>query len=937
MRPRVALAALVLAAVCALLARRVRLDGDVSRLVPDRNPELRQAVALVRRVAVVDVEGAAQDARLFVERLPPAYEVRAAPTGAEILDLVDHLRDRTPLLLDDPAALEQHTKDVPRRLRALARRLQEPDGAHLARRAAQDPLGITDLALRPLEALTAGLEGARFDEAGVRSGDGRHRLVLVDPGFPAADTERTEAFLATIRRAGEGLTIRHLGAHRATHDNARRIESDAVRSGIVGSILILAIALLVFRRLAPVLLAVTPALFGVAVALGVLALFRDSVAAAVVGFSAALLGITIDYAIHIFYRGSRVPVRAILIGATTTAAAFLCLNASSLPGLREAGTLGAIGVVAAALFALAALKRRGPRKGADLGRITAFLQGRKTLLVAVLPLLFLLLGIPRLRAEGDVFKMSRLSADAERDEREIEEIWGDAFRASMVLVEGKDLEQALERNDAVAARLDGRPHASIAGLLPSLRTQEQRWRRWQAFWSAERVAALREAVAGSAEAAGFRADAFEPFFAWLKTRPDPLRAEDLPAALLRDRVQESEQGWWIATPVFDPDLEEMEGALVVNRAAIVRRVAETVVTELRTLGVLAFVVVGVVVGLWFGRLRPVLVVLASLAASCLATIGLLGWLGVGITLANTAFVVFLFGLAVDYAIFMVEARLERARTGVDRVAESDGAVLLCSFTTCAGFLALATASHPVLQSIGITAVAGIATAAVLMQMLVPRLWRSEREPRTVAALFRDQGPVLSRYAAGKARRDPVVPLAATLGPRREILVAGCGYGVFAARILLERPAQHLRGIDRDPRKIEVARRTLRRFENATFVCGDLRTTDPGRPDLVTLLDVLHYWSEERQAEILRRVVAALEPGGELLFRDGCLDRPGHGGVRRRETFALRIGFTQAADGLHFRTETGWRNLLSGCGLDVGAEPAGPESGNLILRCRKPKP
>jgi len=72
MRPRVALAALALAAACALLARGVRLDGDVSRLVPDKSPELQQAVALLRRVAVVDVEGGAEDARRFLERLPPA-------------------------------------------------------------------------------------------------------------------------------------------------------------------------------------------------------------------------------------------------------------------------------------------------------------------------------------------------------------------------------------------------------------------------------------------------------------------------------------------------------------------------------------------------------------------------------------------------------------------------------------------------------------------------------------------------------------------------------------------------------------------------------------------------------------------------------------------------------------------------------------------------
>ena len=86
--------------------------------------------------------------------------------------------------------------------------------------------------------------------------------------------------------------------------------------------------------------------------------------------------------------------------------------------------------------------------------------------------------------------------------------------------------------------------------------------------------------------------------------------------------------------------------------------------------------------------------------------GLLGWMNISITLANAAFVVFLFGLAIDYGIFMVEARLRHAATGEDVVEESDGAVLLCALTTCVGFGALLLATHPVLYSIGATALIG---------------------------------------------------------------------------------------------------------------------------------------------------------------------------------------------------------------------------------------
>jgi len=924
---RAAILALILVAVGALLASRVELSGDLARMLPDSDPALNRASELLRRTlqrTVIDVSGGPDDAEAFVERMQASgYAVRTVLPEGELIGLLDLFRDRAALLIDHQAyaEMEHRIADAPARLGVLARRLQEPDGSHLARRAATDPLGFTDLALAPLGAMTAGLKDARILDGFVTSTDGRHRLVFVDPGFEANDTARTRRFLADLQAASVGLSVRHLGTHRSTLDNSDAIRRDVRLTAAVGTFAVLLLALLVFRRPMVALLALAPALFGAVIALGVYSLFRDTVAAAVAGFLAALLGVTIDYAVHVF-SASRVPARAILMGATTTAGAFLALTFSALPGLRETGALGAAGVIVAALFAILVLpvRRRPPR---DLSPAVRLLQGRPALLIVSVLALVALIGLKDVRLSGDVAALSRLSPETQRDEDAIRAAWGDAFRVTSVLVEGSGLEQALVSSEDL-----GYP-----SVLPSQRLQERRWERWRAFWTDSRFTGLQRALRAATEGTPFRPDAFE--LDWIRVRPAPLRLEDLPGDFVRDRIVKSDHGWLVNTPVFSDPPERVDGATVVNREAMVKRIATMVGTELKTLGLLAFGAVAVLVATWFGRLGPAIVVLAPLLAGAAVTFGLLGWLGIPLTLANAIFVVFLFGLAVDYAIFLAYARYERLRTGEDRVAESDSAVLLCALTTCAGFGSLVLASHPVLHSIGATALVGISSAAVVMQVLVPRLVPRSRPGVSVGSLYRDQGPVVSRYAPSKAKHDPVVEFAAGLGPRREVLVAGCGYGIMTARMLLAQPGQRLLGIDSDERKLTVARHALRRFPGAAFRRADLREADLGSPDLVVLVDVLHYWPEAEQSAILQRLVDALEPGGELLFREGCSDLGGHGWVFRGEAWARRIGFTRAGTGLFFRTRAGWLTLMKSCGLDV--ERTLPDAGagsNVVYLCRK---
>jgi len=925
MRPRAAFIALILAGIAALLTGRISFDGDLARLLPDSSRDWTLAARLLERVAVVDIEGDAADAARFTERL--GYAVRDAPTEGDFVGVVDLLRERAACYITDYARVETRLNEIPQKLRKLARQLQEPGG--FGTWAARDPLGIGTEALRGLEMYASGFEAARIDAGGVVSADGQHRMILVRPGFPPADTERTKTFLAAIDRAGEGLVVRHLGAHRSTLDNASSIRSDATRSALLGTLGVLLLALFVFRRPAAAFLAVVPGAFGAIVALGVTAIYTDTLPLAVVGFSCVLLGITIDFAIHVL-SSRRTPTRAILMGATTTAAAFLCLQASVVPGLREMGALGAIGVAAAAFFAVLVLRPASRSARLPTAR---WLQSRPVLIVLLVAFPFVVAGWSRVRFEGDPMKMSRLSPAAADDEAAIRAVWGDAFSIATVLVSGDTLQEALGHNDAASIALKGRSFASLSALLPSRRTQKERITLWREFWDEKRIAALGATLEAATEGTPFRRDAFAACLDWLRQTPEPVLRSDLPRSLWEDRIFEDDGRWYVSTAVFDPSLTSLPPYDVINSRGMVTRLGRLVGEETLHLGLLAAAVVALVAALWFGRLAPVAVVMLPLIASTAWTVGLLGWLDIPITLANAAFVVFLFGLSIDYGIFLVEARVRRAAAGEDCVAEADGAVVLCALTTCIGFGALLTATHPVLHSIGATALTGILSSLVVVQALVPRIWRPVAGGDTVARLYRHQGPMVRFYAAGKAKRDPILQKLCALPPASSVLIAGCGYGIMAAARLLRYPGESLTGIDADARKLAIAAGALRGFRQARFECADLRMTNLGSHDLVTMVDLLHYFPPAEQTVLARRIVGALRPGGHLLFRDGCTDRAGHNRVSGWERIALATRFTRTRAGLHFQTETSWSTLMRNCGLEVVSTASGPGS-NVILLCRK---
>lgn len=776
-------AGIVLAALVSA-SSRLRLDADLSRMIPDADPRLGKAALVARSllerltidisadaVTSVTVQELARTADAIARDLASigVRECNLLASEADTMRGLETLRDRASQVLD-PSTLSQlegrlTREAIEQRLRWLAQALQEPDGLRFGSRAASDPLGITDGALSALRDAAPAFKDARVVGKCIVSGDERRALLLLDPGFPASNVERTEILLARIHTFSESLRadpssrhlrIRVLGAHRSTLDNVREITSDSTRGATLGLILATVFALLVYTSVWHVAVALVPALFGAALAAATFAVLRGSVAGAAAGFGSVLVGLTVDYANHAIFslraRG-RIDAGALLTSAATTVAAFLALTASSLPVVREIGLFGAIGVVGAALstfWVVPALAGRGTPARRAVVDLTAWVGRVKSMRgVRWLPVAFIamtpmvLWHVPDLTFDGDVSHLNSLSPAAAEDESEILGAWEGGLRLTWIATEGRTLTDALDVNDRLARTLKQvqvagglLEYSSLTGLLPGPAEQHGRRDAWRAFWTNERIESLRRNLAASVAGTPFRADGFEPFFQWLAVEPAPLDADaersGAFAGLIRDRIITTSSGVLVTTSVRTKDwiqVRELEQslrtavpeAIVLNRESLVRRVAEIVSHEMWLLGAIALVAVGLFAWFLLGSLLLAVVTVSPVAVSLLWTLGILGWLGIPMSLVNAVFTAFLVGAAVDYAIVLVHGRVRRWKSGVDETSFTDAAVLLNATTAGVGFGVLTFAGHPVLRSIGATAVVGIACAWGATQALVPAM------------------------------------------------------------------------------------------------------------------------------------------------------------------------------------------------------------------------
>ncbi len=134
----------------------------------------------------------------------------------------------------------------------------------------------------------------------------------------------------------------------------------------------------------------------------------------------------------------------------------------------------------------------------------------------------------------------------------------------------------------------------------------------------------------------------------------------------------------------------------------------------------------------------------------------------------------------------------------------------------------------------------------------------------------------------KAARDLAAHLALTgPGPRVSVLDIAAGSGVWGIALGMDAPRVHVTAVDWAD-VLPVTKEYAARFgmaDRLQTVAGDILQADLGSGHhIATLGHILHSEGVARSRELLRRVRAAMDPGGTIVIAEFLLDESRHGQI-----------------------------------------------------------
>lgn len=648
---------------------------------------------------------------------------------------------------EDLAVIDQRLQPekLQQRLQQIKEQLLTPQGWWTKQQLQQDPLALWQLTAGHLQQLNP-MRGADTAQRGFVSADGRHRLIVAESVIDIGDLQGSEKLLATIEQAlatavPPSVTATVVSGHLYTLANAHTIQRDLrIVLGAATLAIILIFVVLLRSRRALFVFVLPASVLGVAA--GAVALCFPTVSGITIGFGAVLLGITVDFTLHVFFavRGGAPTAKAVqrlsrpmLGGALTSFLAFSVLLRSTLPGQRQLAVFSMTAIVVAVLLALVVMPHLCGHVDHAMAQVRR--EKKQSWNVAIWVWLLVLVvsagGLSRLQFDGDLRRLSVATPALLQGEQLLQQVWGNVRGQALLFARGRTLDEALTVNDHLFNQLkQAQPQAAvvtIASLLPSEQQQQHNQQRWLNFW-AERQDVVDKFVA-LAEEQGFSAQAFQPFVSGLTTASptvdldfwrqagldaviDGLMIEDSDELAVISLVDES-----VLTADLQHKLQQVPGTLVVAQGNFRQQLSSLVAADFRTFILSAMVVVCAVLLLWYRRFKMIILALLPVASGLLFMFGWMGWAGLNFNLFNVIAAILIIGLGVDYGIFM----LNRCQGYGGR--HTDRAVLVSALTTIAGFGSLALAKHPAMYSIGVTVLLGISAAVFTALLIVPLGYR----------------------------------------------------------------------------------------------------------------------------------------------------------------------------------------------------------------------
>lgn len=624
------------------------------------------------------------------------------------------------------------------------------------------------------DGISAGsLSGFSLVDNHLFSKDSTIALAFLSPNFTSFDSKSGTRLVDMIEsEAGEfsashpGVEVLFHGAPVRSVFNSRRIKADLVLTIGLSFALILMLLCVAFRSLAVIPLLAMPVAYGAFFALACMYLLQGGMSLMALGIGAIVLGVAVSYCLHVIthhvYVGDsekmlRDESTPVCLGCLTTIGAFMGLLLTSSSLLRDFGLFATLALVGNTLFALIVLPhvmdrtrqvRRNEKVFFLISRMDEYPIDRKAgvLIPVAVAIAVCLFFAGKVGFDSDLRNIGYNDPNVVRSqELYSEKNFGGNTQVYFAAVDST-LDGALSVNEKILSRLDSLKEAGLVAtfspavriLFPSSEVQEERIAAWNAYWTPEKVGEAMETLSQAVAVVGLDVSTFDPFRSMVTSDYEPGSLYDegiLPDGLISNFIEQSPDGKFLVfTPVQIPSdksaktVEDAVAAIphatVVDPFYYMSDMVEVIHSDFSVVLAISSLFVFLILLISFRNILVALVAFLPMFLSWYVVEGVMALSGLEFNLINIVISTFIFGIGVDYSIFVMEGLLSQAKgEGDDLLAYHKTAIFFSAFVLLIVVLSLMFASHPAIRSIGVSTFIGMASTILITYTLQPFLFR----------------------------------------------------------------------------------------------------------------------------------------------------------------------------------------------------------------------
>lgn len=615
--------------------------------------------------------------------------------------------------------------------------------------------------------------GYAFADGHLFSKDTTLALAFISPSYSTMDTKtgnQFETVLADCVRDFEEMNpdcevLYHGTGPEGTY-NSRRIRSDLVITVGISLALIFLILLVCLKSRRTVLHVVSPIAYGILLSLAAVYLIKGEISIISMGIGAIVMGVAMSYCLHVIIHHKfvsdvedviREQAKPVCLGCITTIGAFAGLLLTSSELLQDFGMFASFAMAGTTLFTLIFLphffspddREKSDRAFRLVNRINSYPLDRNVPIVIALAVVVAVC----IFASGGVKFDTDLAHIGYREPKIVrsEAVFNDKVfggrKSVFYAAHASTLDSAIAGNRALSATLDSLKGAGliescsgVGGVLVPYDEQLANIGYWKSYWTERRVKRTYDLLTREAEKRGwYQTTGFDipgtfRLMAYADYEPQSLcDAGVIPEALLCNFVESNDSGWLVFSSVtldkanlgtVNSIVGNLPHAVVLDPFFYAGDMVEIAHDDFNVVLLVSSIFVLIVLLVSFRSIVLSLIAFMPMFLSWYVVQGMMAIFGIQFNLINIMISSFVFGIGVDYSIFVMEGLVSRYRFDNHRLLVCHKAAIFFSGVTLIIVMAsLLFAKHPAIHSIGISSLIGMTSTILITYAFQPILFR----------------------------------------------------------------------------------------------------------------------------------------------------------------------------------------------------------------------